>query len=543
MSDPVVLCSKCGDSQPRFQSSTFEKVKAYTADNVDRALVAALAAQADRSELQGYDGQIKRVERILKELRKERDKVLEHRDRCRYLISAVRRVPPETWLDILGFACLEEDDSRRQSPAVCLASVCRQWREISLSSPVFWSTFRVDLRDRHVTSQKFLQLHRERSSPLNLSIRVRLPSRDDCCPDCRNWSEDHHLLPRSCSKVALRFMLAINDRVSSFQFDGPDISIPIWIQALSDSRTQWDSLLGFPNLQTLRLGSAGKRHYGSGTFDLSLFSRAVNLRHLTLSGYKGERCPVSWTQVRTMNLHNVKITVVHHLLLQCPNVIEADISAITDWSSPTEFEPCVPSSLVSLRLCLPNFATIPFLTSLTLPALQSLEIGGPGIDVRDVLALYERSSFPLRHLSIQGNSDWPFDKWENLFLALPAISSFKFSGYPVLKEFIDQLTPSTYNDPPCFPQLSKFDVRCYAIDVDLILNMLESRLSPQMPKSDITQPTDVTIHVIVTLQYLPGISPAEAPLPPLHPLVMNRIEKLADSGSNIKLRGIYASLV
>ncbi|KAJ7581664.1 hypothetical protein C8J56DRAFT_1168391 [Mycena floridula] len=544
MSDSVILCSKCGDSQPRFQSSAFENIKAYTADNVDRALVAALAAQVD-SELQTYDGQIKRVEEILKELREEREKALEYRDRCRYLISAVRRVPPETWLDILVFACLEEDNCRWKNPAVRLASVCRQWREISLSSPAFWTTFRVDLRERHVTSQKFLQLHRERSLPLNLSIRARFPDLEDCCPDCSeitDWSADPHMLPRPCSSVALQFMLAISDRVSSFQFDNSYISMLIWIRALGDSRSSWDALPGFPNLQTLKLGSGDwYSDFGEG-FDLSLFSRAVNLRHLSLSSYSGECCPSGWTQVMTMNLRSVEITVVHRLLTQCPNVIQADISAIINWRSPAEFEPCVQSSLLSLRLYLTNSTITPLLTSLTLPALQSLEIGADGAGVSDVLALCERSSFPLRHLSIEDDSYDAFNKWENLFLALPGISSFKFSGYPVSEEFIDRLTPSNHNNHPLFPRLAKFDLRCYATNVDLVLTMLESRLSPQIAKSHITQPTDVTIHIIVTLQYQPGISPAEPPLL-LDPSVMNRVEKLADSGSNIKFCGIYADLI
>ncbi|KAJ7581655.1 hypothetical protein C8J56DRAFT_1101013 [Mycena floridula] len=515
MSDSIVLCSKCGNSQPRFQSSAFEKVKAYTTDNVDRALVATLAARAN-NELQAYDGQIKSVKEILKKLRGERKKALEHRDRCRYLISAVRRVPPETWLEILGFACLEEDDCRWQNPAVRLASVCERLqtmeRDFSVV-PNFLDSIPSRLSGR-------TQCHLSKIHPV--APRAVFSAVKSQHSESYGWNGDEpYLLPRHCSTEALRYILEFSDRISSFRFHGSDIRASVWIQSLAECQEQPPR--GFANLETLTLGS-GETHttFNGEELDLGLFSGAVNLRHLSLSKYSGELCPSSWAQLTTVNLNSVEIAVVHHLLSHCQNLTQAVISdvlnpVITPIVIP--LAPCVSNSLISLIID-GDHPTRYLLSSLMLPALQSLQIQS-SIKAIEVLALCQRSSFPLRHISLCGSE---FNAWQELFLALPStVSSFGLSG-AVSQEFIDRLTWAPNNtDSPFLPGLTTLDIRCVETSLDSVITMVESRFYDITLKLSIARLIKVTIHAIKK-------RPSSGPPSVIDPLILDRVTKLAEAG-------------
>ncbi|KAJ7581632.1 hypothetical protein C8J56DRAFT_249156 [Mycena floridula] len=537
----LLLCNKCGHTYlPKIQLSVFEKVQAYSVDHVDRATVAALAAEAD-AELLGYDLQIKDMEEIMVVLKEEREKALNHRNRCRNLISAVRRVPPETWLEIFGFACLEDRSANQypgqvasQNPVARISGVCSQWRAICLSTPALWTSFIVDLRERHVTSHEFLEMHRERSCPLNISIRVRFPDYDDLCEDCResehhDWDEDPHFLPTVCSCDALRYLTEFSVRISSFRFKGLEISTSAWVQMLEAQQRQ---PLGFPNLETLELGSGERYNENGEEIDLGVFAGAVNLRHLSLSAYTGALCPPFWTQLRTVCLNHVEISVIHHLLSQCPSLTDADISPIIpEW--PPELSPCVVGSLVSLKL---YPSTSALLTSLTLPSLQSLEAKGK-VDPEDILALAQRSSFPLRHISLQGNREDKFEIWEKVFLALPTtICSFKFSGAPVWREFLQHLTFSPKNERLVFPRLAKFEVLCEDSSFDDLVSMIESRCEPRSP---FVRPTDVIIHV---KEDSTGRSYGQS-AGPLDLLVMAKVKKLSTMGLNISTRRAWYYII
>ncbi|KAJ7581614.1 hypothetical protein C8J56DRAFT_1168358 [Mycena floridula] len=536
--EPLVLCAKCGDSyETKIPTSVIENAKAYTADNVDKGLVTAFAADAD-CELQAYDAQIKVMEKGLKKLKAEREKVLQHRDRCLHLISAVRRVPAETWLEILGFACVEENDTNWQNPAIRIAGVCRQWRQISLSSPALWTAFVVDLREHHVTSPDFIEMHRQRSSPLTLSIRFNLPDLSDTCQDCRDihcheWETDPHLLPTLCSIETLADILQFSGRLSRFRFPGFHISNGEWIQALVERRYMKKLHLPppFPHLETLEIGS-GERYDGLGEeFDLGLFAGAVNLQHLDLSGYTGDFCPSSWTNLTTVDLQSVEITVIHHLLAHCQNLTYADIYPIED-HPPVILGPCVSTSLLSLKLSLPR-SSYSLLQSLTLPALQSLELRNKSVDIDDLLALCERSSFPLRRLSLQGEPEDDFNRWEKAFLALPALSSFEFFGGPVSEDFLRQLTFSADNDHPVFPQVAELVVPCDENNLDVFVTMVESRF--HATSSHIAALTKIIVRVeqdTIKWYFL------RRPVPPLDPSVVARVKALSEAGLDIKIRRV-----
>ncbi|KAJ7581723.1 hypothetical protein C8J56DRAFT_749869, partial [Mycena floridula] len=107
-----------------------------TVENIDRAVATALAQEAD-SELEKYDLEIKRGKETLILLEEQREKIAKKRNRCRYLASAIHLVPAETWLEILELACIGA--WTYQNPASRLARVCKQWRDILLSTPACWT--------------------------------------------------------------------------------------------------------------------------------------------------------------------------------------------------------------------------------------------------------------------------------------------------------------------------------------------------------------------------------------------------------------------
>ncbi|KAF9065243.1 hypothetical protein BDP27DRAFT_1229246, partial [Rhodocollybia butyracea] len=60
------------------------------------------------------------------------------------LLVPIRRLPPEMLGIILGLACLDEGDGGNSLVQVMkLSTVCKSWRKLILTTPMFWSTIRM----------------------------------------------------------------------------------------------------------------------------------------------------------------------------------------------------------------------------------------------------------------------------------------------------------------------------------------------------------------------------------------------------------------
>ncbi|KAJ7581768.1 hypothetical protein C8J56DRAFT_1056766 [Mycena floridula] len=279
---PIVLCSNCS------QTFLLSAVLDFPSATLTRDNVAAIVAEAD-GELNRFNKEIKRVRDVLNELRHQRDTVLRKRNHYRYIISGVRRLPTETWIEIFSLACYVPDHSNNQNPVTRIAGVCKQWREILLALPALWASFAVVLKEGHLTTETFGKLHISRSKPLPLQIRLVLPSSEDCCETCLRRSQDqerhavehHQLLPKLCMLDVFDWLMESSDRWSRLRFSSDDTHIMPWLDFLRDKVAIKKQKM-FGNLESLVLGSQKDFDHDGEEFDLGMFAQASSLKHLSL---------------------------------------------------------------------------------------------------------------------------------------------------------------------------------------------------------------------------------------------------------------------
>ncbi|KAJ7581751.1 hypothetical protein C8J56DRAFT_749060, partial [Mycena floridula] len=103
----------------------------------DKSTILVTLALVDQ-DFQKYDKEISRVEAIVEEIKRSRDALLQYRDRCSSLISAMHQIPVEIWTEIFSLACSGVFSGERrsfQTPATNISSVCSLWRSIMVSLP------------------------------------------------------------------------------------------------------------------------------------------------------------------------------------------------------------------------------------------------------------------------------------------------------------------------------------------------------------------------------------------------------------------------
>ncbi|EAU81610.1 hypothetical protein CC1G_02626 [Coprinopsis cinerea okayama7 len=85
----------------------------------------------------------------LEAAKQRRDDLSSRIEKYRYLLSPIRRLPPDVLITIFRH-CLPEDHngimSLSEAPLV-LPLVCRQWREVALNDPFLWSTLHIPIPD------------------------------------------------------------------------------------------------------------------------------------------------------------------------------------------------------------------------------------------------------------------------------------------------------------------------------------------------------------------------------------------------------------
>ncbi|KAJ7599649.1 hypothetical protein C8J56DRAFT_908531 [Mycena floridula] len=481
----VLLCMNC-HLKLVTTTSTLDLSALGHSDNVDQASVLAVKAGAD-AELEKLDKELARIENILGMLKKSRNQVLQRRDRCRYLTSSMRRVPMETWTQILTLVCVADDEADIQNPAIQAASVCTQWRQILLASPAMWSSFIVDLREGHLTSRDFLDIHFERSESLPVSIYFIISSSTaDLCPECveieeGDWTESPFLRPKLCALELIAYFRSNGTRTSELcwshlRITSEDAPIASWLDAFSDT-------LGHPEfsrLESLELGCTQSE--GGQRFNLDLFSRANNLRSLTLHGYSQGQLPnFSWTQLQTVELNGIYVHVILELFVGCPNIVNASISLEPSYGALATS--CVAKNLKSLDIqdSERESGIKQLFSCFMTPELQSLTVGGDSWSAVDLLSFLEPSP-PLRSLIIRGSSNVAEeDTWRKIFLAIPSIetlvfhdSSVKYSN--ITPEFLEQLTYMNDDEAALLPRLTKFSVCCDDSYVETLVGVMESRV-------------------------------------------------------------------
>ncbi|KAK7461786.1 hypothetical protein VKT23_008218 [Stygiomarasmius scandens] len=188
---PIILCAEClhtfSCSKRTYDSATLAKVRAkYIPADPETAGIQMQIEDLDK-DLSKYDLEIKWLERALKKLKRQRDSLKRCQAECETLLSPIRRLPPEILSQIFDYHCqipisLEgwnsnkwADDLVVDAPALSLSQVCSFWRELSLSTPILWSSLRINLQ-WHMGYGPIqllnLFLHYSGSTPLNLQVML-----------------------------------------------------------------------------------------------------------------------------------------------------------------------------------------------------------------------------------------------------------------------------------------------------------------------------------------------------------------------------------
>ncbi|KAL0567253.1 hypothetical protein V5O48_014740 [Marasmius crinis-equi] len=181
LSTPLKTCDACGISfppKPNRKLSQVEKCLSRYPGNLFAAEhdIASIEdhIHGAEEEILAYDSELARVQNILEELQARRDMLSRATRQLKSITRpSIRRLPVEILLDIFLWYCDDEDQGLL--PALCLGSVCSQWRNIAHSSPALWATIRCRGL-RKLSPRKFLPLVRyclekSRAVPLEVSIR------------------------------------------------------------------------------------------------------------------------------------------------------------------------------------------------------------------------------------------------------------------------------------------------------------------------------------------------------------------------------------
>ncbi|KAJ7581792.1 hypothetical protein C8J56DRAFT_1168456 [Mycena floridula] len=500
-----------------------------------------MAAEADSGMLM-LEKEVQRLQETILRLRMEQLDLLKLGNRYRNLAStSMRRVPIETWMEILGFVCVEDDD--RQNSAVAIAGVCKQWREIALASPRFWNFFVVSLRDGYLTSREFIELHVARSQSIGLDIRFVLPDESDICYDCYEldhliWIEDPQLAdgPSHCAQSLLGFVMQFSNRISHLRFFGIYIDLGNWIKALSRSsfNPYHPGRQGFPQLESLHIGCSERHIDWSSRVDLRLFEASHNLRQLTIEMYGGssELLPSSnWSQLTNVILHEVDIRFVHHLLVNCSSITHATVFPTDNTGSLSAPVRGVALSLISLEISASKGGAA-VVQLVEMPCLEKLRISNSLHSFREELNLSHLLKFisgaPPRDVSLHSIQVRDHKTWENIFLSLSNTSVLGFYGadFNLPKEVLRRFVHSDDNEMVFLPQLTELNLSCTEQRLEGLLDMIASRLTPS---------TDYSVFVKASIRVKESLQPRSEPFKPFDPEVDARIKELVARGLDLRV--------
>jgi len=194
MSDTSLLCTACNarivpkKTLLAVPSLTTHRLRTgYFPSAVEAADLKA-SAEAVQIDLDYYDEEVVSLTKALEELKRQRDSVLQYRDKHLGLLAPIRKLPVELLLKIFSLCCTSEEDpglsvttdqlephatsSIVSTNSLALSQTCGLWRSILLSSPFLWACIRVDLSWKPFDLSALVELYLQRASSSLLTIHI-----------------------------------------------------------------------------------------------------------------------------------------------------------------------------------------------------------------------------------------------------------------------------------------------------------------------------------------------------------------------------------
>ncbi|KAK7466086.1 hypothetical protein VKT23_004811 [Stygiomarasmius scandens] len=169
----IVLCDRCSaalssDEIPHSPVSDEQLRSMHIPSGLELTQMLSVVEDCQR-DLDNHDEEIGRLSKVLGDLRKQRDKLQNQRDRYAYMCSSIRKLPVEILAQIFAECCDEHslfiNKSGIGTPALDLSQTCSFWRRVMLSRPEFWSGLYIDIvqADEYLYGFNLVDLHLNRS--------------------------------------------------------------------------------------------------------------------------------------------------------------------------------------------------------------------------------------------------------------------------------------------------------------------------------------------------------------------------------------------
>ncbi|KAJ7484035.1 hypothetical protein B0H11DRAFT_2416299 [Mycena galericulata] len=346
------------------------------------------ARAATRARISKLDNEIDSLQRSIDALIIERDKCRRELATYKYPVLCLPAITSEIFTQFLPSYPERSLLFGSLSPSF-LCRICRQWRDVAMSTPVLWKAFRLNLNlprlyEHHL---HLLELWLQRSGGCPLSIELSCDCRmlDDftisfvkaIVHHARRWEEIHLILPQN----------------EFHRIAGP-----------------------MPLLRNVFVGPTEYPRFPEpGAAPVVLFAQAPKLKdvalHLTFNPFS---ITLPWSQITTLTA-TLLVQEAVAILRETPALEECRFSM---YSLAQSTEPILPLPplvwLHSLSLLLPKdddempVSIGRFLAALNLPALESVTVFEPflGADSVPVLSALRSSGYP-RRIEVIGANPFP----------------------------------------------------------------------------------------------------------------------------------------
>ncbi|KAJ7043824.1 hypothetical protein C8F04DRAFT_679310 [Mycena alexandri] len=374
------------------------------------------------------------------------------------VIYPVLQLPPEITAQIFMRCSPDrEGDGQIMCKAAMLfplrlASVCRDWRSIALSTPRIWGSINICLNSSaHLDFQRRLSLCGD--CPLSLEL---------CYNFMRRRLDIPHVLP-----LAIAIDHCRNWETVKIDLMDRDVALLNQVKG------------SLPLLHKLHVSI-----YGVSVGDA--FGDAPGLRNLTLTVFDTGTHAIStanfpWEQLTTFTGDGLSVEDCFNVLRFAPHLNNCTFSG---WFGIDDGLPSIPLHLPNLRsLRLMNHERFGwFLGSLTLPRLEDLHISILPRQISPFCDFISRSACSLRKLGMTTSSLLSPEVLLQLWEAVPTVTHIDVS--PII--FCDQMTRLLWERSDLLPLLQSVVVNGrrqpnHAMDHQLLVNMLRSRQHSDLP--------------------------------------------------------------
>ncbi|KAJ7356511.1 hypothetical protein DFH08DRAFT_459916 [Mycena albidolilacea] len=335
---------------------------------------------ADRARVADLDAQILFLERSLKELKSQRQPVLERLDSYKYpVLTLPTEITTEIFMHFLPTYPLCPPLTGLDSPTL-LTQICHEWREIALGTAALWRAISISslMPFEHQFRLSSMWLNRSNCSPLSLDLAIYLLRRTELLSPlflhCARWQ---HLNLRRLSIPLLRMI----------QFPMP------LLRSLDLFLTNDD-----PDFITAKV----------------VFPEAHLLRTVVLNDHAAKVLTLPWVQLTSLTLHGVYPQECVPILRYTSNLVHCKLVLVDDDGDVTIPDITLPA-LQSLELT--GYAE-GYLKTLIVPALRDLRVSESFLDpecIETLAAFISKSRCQLQELCVTDTAAESRDSYRDGF--------------------------------------------------------------------------------------------------------------------------------